>query len=66
MGFINGLMEEDMKGTIFKIKNTVKEYIIGQMVDITKVTGSMGSSMVKESLQIVTECQRLEYGKMAN
>lgn len=47
---LHGLMEENMKENMWKIKNKVKEHFIGLMVENILDSGLMANSMAEEHL----------------
>lgn len=57
-----GRMAENTLVNMWKIKSKVKASSFGLMVDTTLVAGSMGNSMVKESIQPRKESQDRESG----
>lgn len=59
-----GKMEESTRAITLTIKRKALEFILGLMVESTKETGSMESSMEKVDSSIVRARARMVFGKM--
>jgi hypothetical protein len=63
--FLHGWMEEDMWGSMFKIKRKALGSFIGLMEDTIKVSGAKGNNMGKGYIGVQKWIRRKkEYGKM--
>lgn len=60
--FSPGLMEEDMKGNMYMIKNKVLDSLLGLMADHIKATGKMVSKTEKGLIEIKKDLKKMVLG----
>jgi hypothetical protein len=65
LAYFSGLMEENMKGPIKRIKRRETDYLPGLMGETIMVVGYKENSMEKENIKVVIIRSEQEFGRVA-